>query len=76
MRLAKSVKYSLVFFILITIFTIIFKKNDLSPIDIRKSGFPKGIMIMINELLIVLSISLPPTIIIFLVYYFYIVKDK
>lgn len=76
MKLQKSLKFSLIFFVIITFIVIIFRPTDTGLTQIMTADFIKAIGLVIKELVITLSISLPPSIIIFLVYYFYILKPS
>lgn len=70
MRLQKSLKFSLIFFVIITFLVIIFRPTDTGLIQIMTSNFIQAVGLVIKELVTTLSISLLPSIIIFLVFYF------
>ncbi|ANR69314.1 hypothetical protein [Staphylococcus equorum] len=76
MRLQKSLKFSLIFFVIITFLVIIFRPTDTGLIQIMTSNFIQAVGLVIKELVTTLSISLLPSIIIFLVFYFYILKPS
>ncbi|OEK76461.1 hypothetical protein AST03_10545 [Staphylococcus equorum] len=76
MRLQKSLKFSLIFFVIITFLVIIFRPTDTGLIQIMTSNFIQAVGLVIKELVTTLSISLLPSIIIFLVFYFYILKSS
>ncbi|OEL08502.1 hypothetical protein [Staphylococcus equorum] len=76
MRLQKSLKFSLIFFVIITFLVIIFRPTDTGLNQIMTSNFIKAVGLVIKELVTTLSISLLPSIIIFLVFYFYILKPS
>lgn len=76
MRLQKSLKFSLIFFVIITFLVIIFRPTDTGLIQIMTSNFIQAVGLVIKELVTTLSISLLPLIIIFLVFYFYILKPS
>ncbi|MDG0820633.1 preprotein translocase subunit YajC [Staphylococcus equorum] len=76
MRLQKSLKFSLIFFVIITFLVIIFRPTDTGLNQIMTSNFIKAVSLVIKELVTTLSISLLPSIIIFLVFYFYILKPS
>lgn len=76
MRLQKSLKFSLIFFVIITFLVIIFRPTDTGLNQIMTSNFIKTVGLVIKELVTTLSISLLPSIIIFLVFYFYILKPS
>ncbi|CCI59369.1 hypothetical protein SEQMU2_11895 [Staphylococcus equorum subsp. equorum Mu2] len=70
MRLQKSLKFSLIFFVIITFLVIIFRPTDTGLIQIMTSNFIQAVGLVIKELVTTLSISLLPSIIIFLVFIF------
>ncbi|TFV23302.1 preprotein translocase subunit YajC [Staphylococcus saprophyticus] len=76
MRFKKSLKYSLVFFLIITFLTILFRPTETGINEIMNTSFFKTIILICNEFIKTLAISLPPAVIIFLVYYFHILKPK
>lgn len=76
MRLQKSLKFSLIFFVIITFLVIIFRPTDTGLIQIMTSNFIQAVGLVIKELVTTISISLLPSIIIFLVFYFYILKPS
>lgn len=76
MRLQKSLKFSLIFFVIITFLVIIFRPTDTGLNQIMTSNFIQAVGLVIKELVTTLSISLLPSIIIFLVFYFYILKPS
>lgn len=76
MRLKKSIKYSVVFFLIITFLTIIFKPTETGINEIMNAPFFETVILVSNEFIKTLAISLPPAIIIFFVYYFYILKPQ
>ena len=76
MRFKKSLKYSIIFFLIITFFTILFRPTGTGINEIMNASFFKTIILISSEFIKTLAISLPPTIIIFFVYYFYILKPQ
>ncbi|PTE27797.1 preprotein translocase subunit YajC [Staphylococcus equorum] len=76
MRLQKSLMFSLIFFVIITFLVIIFRPTDTGLNQIMTSNFIQAVGLVIKELVTTLSISLLPSIIIFLVFYFYILKPS
>ena len=76
MRFKKSLKYSIIFFLIITFFTILFRPTEIGINEIMNASFFKTIILISSEFIKTLAISLPPTIIIFFVYYFYILKPQ
>ncbi|MFQ3838438.1 preprotein translocase subunit YajC [Staphylococcus pseudoxylosus] len=76
MRFKKSLKYSIVFFLIITFLTILFRPTETGINQFVNVPFFKTIILISSEFIKTLAISLPPTIIIFFVYYFYILKPK
>ncbi|EZY59930.1 hypothetical protein V062_02666 [Staphylococcus aureus R0357] len=76
MRFKKSLKYSIVFFVLITFLTILFRPTETGINEIMNASFFKKTALISKEFIKTLAISLPPTIIIFFVYYFYILKPR
>lgn len=76
MRFKKSLKYSIVFFLMITFLTILFRPTETGINQFVNVPFFKTIILISSEFIKTLAISLPPTIIIFFVYYFYILKPK
>lgn len=76
MRFKKSLKYSLVFFLIITFLTIIFRPAETEISEIIHAPFLKIFILISNKFIKTLTISLPATIVIFFVYYFYILKSQ
>ncbi|PHK48649.1 preprotein translocase subunit YajC [Staphylococcus edaphicus] len=76
MRLKKSLKYSVVFFLIITFLTILFRPTEIGIDDIMNAHFFKTLILLSNEFIKTLAVSLPPAIVIFFVYYFYILKPN
>ncbi|RIN03819.1 preprotein translocase subunit YajC, partial [Staphylococcus shinii] len=64
------------FFLIITFLTILFRPTETGINQIVNAPFFKTIILISSEFIKTLAISLPPAIIIFFVYYFYILKPK
>ena len=76
MRFKKSLKYSIIFFLIITFLTILFRPTETGINEIMNAPFFKTIILISSEFIKTLAISLPPAIIIFFVYFFYILKPQ
>jgi len=76
MRFKKSLKYSIVFFLIITFITILIRPSETKMNEIMNASNFETLILISNEFLKTISISLPPSIIIFLVFYFYILRPQ
>lgn len=76
MRLRQSLKSTKYAFLIITFITIIFKPKKTSVQDLRDTGKLDALFLVAKEAFEILSIALLPTIIIFLVFYFFINKTS
>ncbi|PTF22287.1 preprotein translocase subunit YajC [Staphylococcus cohnii] len=76
MRFKKSVKYSTVFFLIIKFITILIRPSETGINKIMNASNFETLILIGNEFLKTISISLPPSIIIFLVFYFYILRPQ
>lgn len=76
MRFKKSLKYSTIFFLIITFITILIRPSEAGINKITNASNYETLILISNEFIKTISISLPPSIIIFLVFYFYILKPQ
>lgn len=76
MRLKRSFKYSMIFFLIITFLTILFRPTEIGINDVMNAPFLKTLTLLSSEFIKTLAISIPPSIIIFFVYYLYILKPQ
>lgn len=76
MRLKQSLNSTKYAFLIITFITIIFKPKDIRVQDLRENGNLDALLLVVKEAFEILSIALLPTIIIFLVFYFFINKKS
>ena len=76
MRFKKSLKYSTIFFLIITFITILTRPSETKINEIMNASNFNTLLLISNEFIKTISISLPPSIIIFLVFYFYILRPQ
>ena len=76
MRFKKSLKYSIVFFLIITFITILIRPSEAGINKITNASNYETLILISNEFIKTISISLTPSIIIFLVFYFYILRPQ
>lgn len=76
MRFKKSLKYSTIFFLIITFITILIRPSETKMNEIMNTSNLETLILISNEFIKTISISLPPSIIIFLVFYFYILRPQ
>ena len=76
MRFKKSLKYSTIFFLIITFITILIRPSETKMNEIINASNLETLILISNEFIKTISISLPPSIIIFLVFYFYILRPQ